>query len=238
MAKGVGALCTLAIFLSCVASLAPPVQAALPTVIGTFAEGLTGDTRDFDSQGDLLGCLVTKRGRGPELFLLGLQDPVNPTVLGTLDVPEHLNRVVLRNNLAYVATSLNDQELLIVDVSDPASPQVVGGYDTPSGRDAISLAVAGSILFLGTERTVSPDLQELHIIDVSNPAAPVLLDSVHLGSDVNDLALEGDLLYAATSDNDRELVVFDVSVPTAVSELGGVDLPGSANAKASTFIAV
>jgi arylsulfatase A-like enzyme len=58
-----------------------------------------------------------------------------------------------------------------------------------------------------------------------------LVDSVELGDSVNDLALDGGVVYAATSHDQKELIAFDVSQPDAVSELRSVDLPGSANAR-------
>lgn len=207
--------------------IAEAARAAPPAVVGGFT-GFRARALDFDVRGDL-GCLVTKRvRRGPELSVLSLQDPASPTVLGTLDLPGHLNRVVLGNDLAYIATSLNEREVLVVDVADPQAPQVIGEYDTLAKRDAISLAVAGSVLFVGTKRSHG---HELHVVDVSNPAAPVGLASLELGTDVNDLAVDGDVLYAATRDNDKELIAFDVSVPAAISELSSIDLPGSADAQ-------
>jgi len=219
----------LALLSACIVGLAVPAHAAPLSVVGHF-DGNANAARDFDARGDL-GCLVTEHGQGPEFYLLSLQDPNRPTRLGSMDVPGRLNRVVLGENLAYLATSLNDQELLIADTAAPTSPIIIGSYDIPSIRDAISLAARGTLLFLGTKRSHSTAQHELYAFDVSDPTAPRLLDSIDLGAHVNDLVMDGDILYAATSDNAREVVALDVSDPTAMAVLASVDLPGAADAQ-------
>lgn len=230
MQRASGVFYTRVLFLLAAAALPYRSAAAPPPIVGQFVDSRAGNPQDFDVLGSL-GCLVTKRGPGPELSVLDLQDPGNPKVLGGLDFRGRLNRVVLQDDVAYVATGLNDRELVVVDVANPAAPVVIGGYDTESSRDALSLAIRGSVLFLGTKRAASVTKHELYVIDVSNPAAPAPLASIDVGADVNDLALEGDVLYAATNDNHRELIAFDVSTPSAIAEINAADLPGSADAE-------
>ena len=202
---------------------------AVPLVVGGFEAESTHAT-DFAAEGDI-GVLVTKRRAGAELYVLDLRNPAQPALLGTLDVDAHLKAVVLGGHFAYLATSSKDRELLVVDLSDPAQPRIVGSYDAPLAREAHSLALRGSVLFLGSRRVSSPRWHELYAFDVSAPSTPFLLDSIDVGGSVNGLALDGDVLYAATSQNAKELIAFDVSVPTNIVELASLDLPGSANAQ-------
>ena len=229
LAKACHVLCTLSLVAVTVALSPLGAKATPPSVVGRFVDNLMGRPQDFHTRGTL-GCLVTKRGRGPEFYVLDLRDPGSPNVLGSLDFSGQVNRVVLKGDFAYLATGLTDSELVVVDLSTPAVPRVIGRYDAGPGRDAVSLAVRDSTIFLGRKRASGVAQHELYAIDVANPAAPTLLGSIDVDADVNDLALENDLLYVATSDNERELIVFDVATPSAITEVDSTDLPGSADA--------
>lgn len=83
------------------------------------------------------------------------------------------------------------------------------GHDT---ADAISVASLGNYVYLG--RAVNPS-NEFFVVNVSDPASPSISGQLALGGDPNDIAVSGNYAYIASSDNDGELTVIDISTPSS-----------------------
>jgi len=127
-------------------------------------------------------------------------------------------------------------------VSDPISgdwsnPQVVGTADIGAGNSGTDIAVRLPYVFMsGTAQSSSkPDL---FVFDVSNPAIPNLVNSIDIGSSgINSIFIKGNYLYAASSNNNKELIIFNIADPPNASEIASLNLSGYANALGVTTFA-
>ncbi|OHB06437.1 MAG: hypothetical protein A3B16_02385 [Candidatus Zambryskibacteria bacterium RIFCSPLOWO2_01_FULL_45_43] len=127
-------------------------------------------------------------------------------------------------------------------VSDPisgnwANPQVIGSGDIGSGNSGTDIAVRLPYVFVsGTASTASkPDL---FVFDVSNPAMPNLVKSINIGANgINSIFIKGNYLYAASPNDTKELIIFNIADPPNASEIASLDLSGSANALGVTTFA-
>ncbi|PIR37989.1 MAG: hypothetical protein COV34_02790 [Candidatus Zambryskibacteria bacterium CG10_big_fil_rev_8_21_14_0_10_42_12] len=127
-----------------------------------------------------------------------------------IDDPNPHNRAVLRASI----------ELPGVD------PE--GSY--PEGR---SIFYYNNKVYIGIAETDGP---EFHVFNVTNPTSPQHLGSIELTHNVNDIVVRGDYAYLATSDNSGEVMVIDISNPSAMvhPDISGLkyNAPGSADATA------
>jgi len=92
-------------------------------------------------------------------------------------------------------------------------PAMVGFYSEP-GQDPLSLALLGSVLYVGTQ-------EGLVVLDISNPSSPVKITALPTPS--SSLAVAGNVLYDGTTDN--RLVVFDITNPKNPAQLNQMNLP-------------
>lgn len=83
------------------------------------------------------------------------------------------------------------------------------GNDTANG---ISIAFLNNYVYLG--RT-SNGGREFYVFDVSVPASPALIGQVALGGSPNDLVAVGNYVYVASTDNNGELAIVNITVPSA-----------------------
>lgn len=101
-----------------------------------------------------------------------------------------------------------------------ASSSLQSSYDLTlanSGNataNGISIAYANNYAYLG--RVIGGG-REFYVFDVSNPASPVLVGQVDLGGTLNDLVVVGNYVYGASTDDNGELTVINVSTPSAPS---------------------
>jgi hypothetical protein len=119
---------------------------------------------------------------------------------------------VVSGNHLYTAQQGDFSGVLIYDVS--SSPPVLVGSYSETGQDPLALALVGNFLFVGTA-------EGLFALDVSTPAAPTKV--VTLTIPTSAMAVSGNFLFAGTTDH--RLLVFNVSNPSAPSQIAQVSLP-------------
>jgi hypothetical protein len=167
------------------------------------------------------------------ITVLDVADPANPTVVGSLRDPAHMDIptwIVVQNGLAYVTskgngnTDLAGSSLSIYDVSNPAAPAFVGSVGGDSRLyGAYSVAVSGTHAFIAAQGCVGvstcytsyPGGNALTTVDVSDPAHPAIAGSVsslpatqHLDS----IVVVGNRAYGTAYYTGR-LTAFDISDP-------------------------
>ncbi len=181
----------------------------------------TGDALDIDVADDKAYVVTAKNSDEREFFILSLSNPLAPSILGELEISEHVNAVAAAGDYAYLATAGKDEELIVISVSTPSLPVEVIRINMPA--QANDIFVVGSYLYLVTQSATGDG--ELYIYSISVPASPSLVGSFEAGSHVYGLYIDGGKAYLASSKVDKELLVVDVSDPANPVELGSFDIP-------------
>jgi photosystem II stability/assembly factor-like uncharacterized protein len=177
-----------------------PVEIGFYDTFGWSGTTFMAGDRGYIAQGD------------DGIVILDLGDATQPALLGQYNTPGSAHDVKVVGDLAYVADY--DGGLRIADVSDPANPVEIG---TGAMDNAYLLTVAGSHAYVVDNVLNEPDW--IRIFDVSSPASPVEVGSILMQSDIRELDVAGDHLFAAADDSG--LCVLDVSDPTSPVVVGG-----------------
>jgi hypothetical protein len=145
-------------------------------------------------------------GSGIALYVLDVSDSENVSVLGGLATTARYRRFDLAGNYAYVG---HLQGMDVVDVARPERPAIVGSFASAQVRDVV---VAGNVAYL-------IEHSDLRVVDVSDPRVPVILGELAMpASEFHHIALAGDYLYAATTQNGVRIVhVADPRAPRLVT---------------------
>ena len=119
---------------------------------------------------------------------------------------------------AYVAHASSSAQLQVIDVTDPykpilkkevSLPGVGGSY--PEGREVFYY---DNHVYVGTRETAG---NEFHIFDVTVRDNPVWRGSREINHSVNKISVSGNNAYLATTGNQNELVVLDISDPALIT---------------------
>lgn len=162
---------------------------------------------DFDDSDHLLNFIG-------ELDL-GFDDNIQNQYFGLYDVD-------VIDNYAFVASASTTAQLQVIDISDPSQPTLKWSIGLPGVSKTGSYPAARTLyyyngrIYVGTKETLGP---EFHIFDVSNDLSttpPIFLGSLELTHNVNEIVVAGDYAYLATSDNNHELMVIDISNPASM----------------------
>lgn len=162
-----------------------------------------------------------------DLYVINVANGAAPSILAKLNTGIGANAVAVSGTRAYLANADATAQLNVIDVS--GAPTLLSAFRLPgSYSEGLSIAVAGTLAFIGTHGDAGP---EFFIVDVSNGSNPVLSGSLEIGSEVNDLAFFNGRVFIATSDNTRELIEIDVSEPSLPAITASLDIPGNGDGK-------
>lgn len=193
---------------------------SLPTVGGSFPDGVA---INYHENKVYVG---THRTAGREFHIFDVSSPASPSHLGLIELNHNVNDIVVKGDLAYLASSDNNHELMIIDISNPASlthPDITQLSDpVPGSEDGTSLFVLGNKVYLGRKRASSePDFL---ILDVSDKTAPYdipILGSINLGMNPSTASVEGVFVKAgyaflATTHSNQEIKIFNILDPANI----------------------
>ena len=199
-----------------------------PQVIATRDLSGTADANDVFVDNNR-AYIVTLTRTGADFFIYDITTPNNPSLLGSLDLASNGYGVVVSGNYAYVATSHDTRELTIINVSNPSAPTITGSFNAPTTTDGRGVAVSGSTAYLITNDNTTAPGYEFYSIDVSNPTAPSQIGGLNLGSAARDVFVSGSYAYIASTANNQELQVIDITEPATPTLAGSFNSPGSSD---------
>jgi hypothetical protein len=171
---------------------------------------------------------------GSEFYVFDVSNSAAPSLVGQLGLAGNPNDIAVLGNRAYIASSDNGSELQIIDVTTPSAPALAGSFDLTNANsgngtaDGISVAVSGTTVYFGRAASAG---SEFMVFDATVPLAPLLLGTLGLSGDPNDMVVSGSNVFIASSDNASELQVISVAVPASPALSGSLNLDsGNANA--------
>ena len=172
---------------------------------------------------------LSANSSGPEFNILDVHQPdliqSGPyTPLGSLEIGNGVNAIVIRDNYAYIA-SPNSEELQILDISSLNNPILINSFNSPIGAgNGKSIYLVGSKLYLGKTNGAGSDF---HILDDTSPTDTLTsLGRIDVGSSnsVNKVIVRDYLSFLLTN---KDLEIFDTSDPVNIKPWGTFTLPGA-----------
>ena len=102
-----------------------------------------------------------------------------------------------------------------------------GSVDLSSNQNLLKIATAGNYAY--GVRNVNGSAN-FFIFDISTPTAPIAVGSMTLSTIPSDIAVSGNYAYIASTDNNQELQIVNIAVPTVPALTGSYNASGNANA--------
>lgn len=180
---------------------------AVPSLADNYSASLTQNATSVYVVGNTAYLGMASDILYKEFLILNVTNPANPTSLGSLDLGASANEIAVSGSYAYVATTDTAQELKVINISNSSAPAQVGFLNLPTSVSATSLIISGTTLFIAQTTT-------LYVVNVAAPTAPVVLGSLVVGGNINDIALNlgnnNTFIFLATQDTANEFKVIDV----------------------------
>ena len=152
----------------------------------------------------------------PDFFIVDAHNPESPGIISSLQTGPGLSAITVAGPYAYVANTSSLSQLQIIDMSDRMHPFILSQIKIPLPTASTTAPIASSIfykngfVYLGTNKWNGP---ELSIVDVSNPLSPVIVGNFETNTLINDIYINKNTVYLATSDS-IQMRVLDISDKT------------------------
>ena len=174
------------------------------------------------TRGNYVYATTATKAGGPEFFIIDISIPSSPRVVSSLEINADVNEVSTLLDVAYIATSDNNEELIAIDVSDPADPQELGSYNAPGNTDGRSVhAKTAKRIYLG--RSYSTSDHEFFILDAT--AFPITRrGSTDISGGVFSLITAGTLSFLGTDKSNEEFQNFNIKNPLLITQVSSLDL--------------
>ena len=160
-------------------------------------------------------------GRG--IRILDVTNPDYPVQVAQVNTDGTVSDIFVQNNLLFITTDGNNSlfvnenftaGLTIVDISNIAQPQILSYFNTEN-KVATCVTVSGNYAFVGY-------LGTLIVLDITDPNVPQRIKYISLPRTPHGIYFKNNYLYVA--DQLGGVIIFDVSNPSAASEVGTIDL--------------
>ncbi len=159
---------------------------------------------------------VQRNGSGDVVTSGGTDDPDTKKITSRVS----WNFTSARANIVELVTYVTNFTKSLL--SNWALPHVLGLFDFTVGNsgnataNALSVAYSNGYVYVG--RALSGGT-ELIAVNISNPASPTVCATCtrELNGNVNDIEINGNYAYIASSNNTQELQIISISTPTALS---------------------
>lgn len=212
-----------------------PARWQLPSVYGSgynISGSVTGNDVFVATIGGTPYAFV---GYATGLAIINISNPASPTLTGNYTTSAAVNGVFVSGNYAYLATAISTAQLTIVNVSNPAAPTLTSSLRIQDTNNVAATAVyvSGTTAVVVKKKVGKAFLfntyGEINTVNVSNPASPSLSDSLNVGSDCNNVWVNGSYAYVADSVSNQQLTIVNISSPTNISSSATVNLGANAN---------
>lgn len=209
-----------------------------PQTLGTIDLGPGNEGRDLDVLNKYVFMVADSASTAKaDFYVINAVNGQSPSLVSNINTGPGLNVVDKAGDYAYVGSTDTANQLQIIDLTNYNNPTVITNYALPdvSGAGAVGNSIfyyAGKV-YIGTKNASGP---EFNIIDVATPSNPVLLGSREISKDVNAIYVSANYAYLATSDDSKELQVFDISDPASIILAGSYNAVGSGDGKSLTVV--
>lgn len=192
-----------------------------PAIVGNYNAVGTANALGVAISGNTV-FITRASSTDPEFISIDVTTKSAPTTLGSLDLGDAGNELVLSGSYAFIASSNDTQELQAVSVATPSAPTLIGWRDIGGTANSLTVALVGTTVFLGHG-------SNLRTFNIATPTVPIMINTLSLGAGISDFTTDGsNYLFAATAGPTIEFRVVDITTPAAPSIIASVDLTGIA----------
>lgn len=182
-------------------NLASPTLTSSYKIPGVSGSDGTGLSVFYTGSRVYLGL---KKTTGPEFHIINVSNPTAPVLVGSYEVDDNVNDIYVAGDTAYLATDKGNAGLMVLNVSDGENIALLGQNYSSDTKSVYY--ISASLVLLGPG-------QDLYAANASNPANITTLGSINAGNTVNAISVRETLVFAGTSNSNREFQVINITNP-------------------------
>ena len=145
--------------------------------------------------------------------ITNISTPTAPTNTSTVTLAGTPTNIFVSGNYAYITNISDTAELQVVDISVPTAPVLKASVDMIGTGNGQGVYISGSYAYVTRASDATTNANELTIVNITNPLVPVVTGGYNVAIAINDVYVNGNYAYVATSSTTQEMLVINVTTP-------------------------
>lgn len=172
---------------------------------------------------------VKNAASAPNFFIADISNPSGPSVIASsvLNLAGTPTNIAVSGGYAFITNSQSGGQLQVVSISNPSTPSLVKTLGLTGAGGGLSIAVSGSYAYITRASDTTAGANEFTVVNISNPASPTVVGGYNNNINMNDIYLDGNYAYVATSSTTTEMLVINIITPTAPALAASYNAPTS-----------
>lgn len=168
---------------------------------------------------------VVTDNRNEEIFILNLEDYSQAQTLNLENNPDP-QAVWFAGAYLYLGNADNDQTVEVIGSALSSSNlDLLDFYNADEDYDARSIFIDEDYAYFGTANNYGGTDPEFYIVNIADPQNVILGGSYNVAAHVNQIYVNGNYAYLATSSDSEELVVLDISNKANPTKVATYNIP-------------
>lgn len=160
-----------------------------------------------------------QNGNHREFLVLDISDKSDIQLLSEEEINGDVLEIVVRDGYAFIGSNNNGNELRVIDVQNPSNAQTVSWWGLSGSDRAYSGFLYEDYWFIGSQNNPT-----LLVIDASDPTSLSWAGEANVGP-IRDLHIEGDFAFIASTENNKNFKILDISDLSSITEVFSTHLP-------------
>ncbi len=147
--------------------------------------------------------------------VFNISTPTAPTIVSTTTFSGTPTDIFVSGSYAYVTTTTAATGLEIINVSTPSAPTLTKSVSLIGSAAARGVYVSGSNAYVVRASDATASANEFTVVNVSTPASAAVIGGYNNNIQINEVYVSGNYAYLATSSTTQEMLVINITTPSA-----------------------
>lgn len=148
-------------------------------------------------------------------IVLNISNPSAPSIVSTTTFSGTPTNVAVSGNYAYVTTTTATTGLQVINVTTPSAPTLAKSVSFTGTAAARGVYINGNYAYVVRASDTTTGANEFNVVNITTPASASVVGGYNNNIQMNEVYASGNYAYVATSSTTAEMLVINVTTPTA-----------------------
>ncbi len=158
---------------------------------------------------------VVRNATTNNFVVVNISNPAAPSIVSTTSFSGTPSNINVNGSYAYVTTGTAATSLEIINISNPAAPTLTKSVSMTGTVGAKGVFVSGNYAFVVRASDTTTGANEFTVVNVATPASAAVVGGYNNNIQMNEVYVSGNYAYVATSSTTQEMLVINITIPTA-----------------------
>lgn len=148
-------------------------------------------------------------------IVIDISNPSAPSIVRTSTFTGTPTNIAVSGNYAYVTNQTATSGLQIINIATPSSPTLTRTVALTGTAGALGVAVSGNYAYVTRAASTTTNSNEFTVVNITTPASASVAGGYNNNVQMNEVHINGNYAYVATSSLTQQMFVINITTPTS-----------------------